>query len=557
MPYSFTEIEKEKGKVVGLVFFFLIVFYFVTAIILYWSIKSFSILQLNTESERLIIPYQWMGICPKEIMVILCISFVVGIGHWFFSVNNLVEKILGILRAEKLNPQDKYHIMFQHIIDEVSIATGGTPLEGVVVPTMAMNAFAISDFNGRNVVGVTEGLLARLTRSEIETVVGHEVAHIVSGDCLTTTVITSLFELYNSIRMSLGQMISNAKAQRAKTDVLIYLTYGILSVATFMGKILHMFLSRQRELRADAVAVRLTRDPLSLAQSLYHISSRWRGAGLSGENLEAIFIVNPRFSSLDEKQGLVADLFSTHPPISQRLNTLLDMAHSDAKILEKKFLEQQRAARALAPEMLTSLPLAPTSSEKNWIINKDGEWQGPFSLQDLSAFDWMQAETWIKKLGSDRVDQAFENTEIRDLLWKRTNQESFRCPQCQIDLLPRQYEGVTLYQCQGCGGSLVQERDVSRIIIRQEYDFSPRVKEIARKFYQEASKKLPHIDLTHASLYPCPKCQHIKAKMLRMLYSLVYPAVIDKCSFCGFLWFDKDELEILQCMIEEATQKNA
>ncbi len=558
MPYSFTQIEKDKGRVIVLVFFSLIVFYFLTALILYWSIKGFLILQINAESERTNIPYQWMWLYPKEMIAIVSVALIVGIGHWFFTMDHLVEKMLGALRAEALNPSDKYHRMFQNIVDEVSVATGGTPMEGVVIPTMAMNAFAVADFSGRNVIGVTEGLLARLTRAEIEAVVGHEAAHIVSGDCLSATVTTSLFELYNSMRIGLGEMISSSRSQGKKSDGVVYLSYGVLTAATFMGKILRMFISRQRELRADAAAVRLTRDPLSLSQSLYTISSRWRGAGLSGENLEAIFIVNPRFSRLDESQGFFANLFSTHPPVAERLSILLDMAHSDAKVLEKKFLERQNYPRTLAPETPgASLSLVNTSSEKNWIVNKDGQWQGPFSLLDLANPGFLQVDTWVKKLGSERIEQAFENTETRDFLWKKNQQQTLLCPKCRVSLFSEAYEGASIYRCQACNGVLVHENDVERIVIRQEYDFSPRIKEIAQKLYQEASKKLPHIDLTNANLYACPQCQHIKAKMPRMLYSLVYPVVIDKCSFCGFAWFDKDELEILQCMIEQADQKNA
>ncbi|HQL41695.1 MAG TPA: hypothetical protein PLO93_05320, partial [Candidatus Omnitrophota bacterium] len=101
------------------------------------------------------------------------IAFFCGIGHWVFTVNGLVEKILGILKAERLNPEDKYHAVFRNIIDEVSVATGGVRIEGVVIPVCAMNAFAISDFSGRNVIGVTEGLLARLSRAQLKTVVDH------------------------------------------------------------------------------------------------------------------------------------------------------------------------------------------------------------------------------------------------------------------------------------------------------------------------------------------------------------------------------------------------
>ena len=53
----------------------------------------------------------------------------------------------------------------------------------------------------------------------------------------------------------------------------------------------------------------------------------------------------------------------------------------------------------------------------------------------------------------------------------------------------------------------------------------------------------------------CPQCQHVKTKMLRMFYTDAYRVEIDKCFTCGLLWFDKDELEVLQCLIENTVEK--
>ena len=127
-----------------------------------------------------------------ESFYVFLTAIFVGACHWSISIHNLVGKILNLMRAQYTDLRDTYHQMFQNIVEEVSVATGGIKIEAVVVPSMAMNAFALSDFNGRHVIGVTEGLLSRLSRSQIEAVVGHEAAHIVSGDCLATTVTTEV-----------------------------------------------------------------------------------------------------------------------------------------------------------------------------------------------------------------------------------------------------------------------------------------------------------------------------------------------------------------------------
>ena len=97
--------------------------------------------------------------------------------------------------------------------------------------------------------------------------------------------------------------------------IFLLLIYSLLAFTKFLSQLVRLFISRQREYRADAIAVRLTRDPLSLAEALYAIGYRWRGGGLPAQELESIFIVNPVYSRLDEGKGFVPDMFSTHPPL--------------------------------------------------------------------------------------------------------------------------------------------------------------------------------------------------------------------------------------------------
>ena len=116
----------------------------------------------------------------------------------------------------------------------------------------------------------------------------------------------------------------------------------IVSSILYLGRmvtfLMSMFISRLREFRADATAVRLTRDPLSLAEALYLIDTNLHGTRISGKNLSAIFIVSPKKLWFEEEMGFFADLFSTHPPIKERLKILLDIAHSDISLLRNKFL---------------------------------------------------------------------------------------------------------------------------------------------------------------------------------------------------------------------------
>lgn len=132
----------------------------------------------------------------------------------------------------------------------------------------------------------------------------------------------------------------------------------------------------------------------------------------------------------------------------------------------------------------------------------------------------------------------------------------YHCPRCNIPLSQIVYEGVSANQCPVCNGVLVPEKDVMRVIIREEVGFPERIIRIAAGIVEEAKlwrdtviKRDPHTMLT------CPKCDPKMGKMMRMFYTAAYHVEIDKCLYCGLIWFDKDELEALQCLIEHQTKQ--
>ncbi len=560
MPYSFTQIEKDKSRTIGMVFAFLVLFYFLAGWTIALVVKNYFFFESSDEVQF----RGFAGLSLTETLTALGIAFGVGWLHWTYSVHDLVPRSLRVLKAEPLSPNDTYHQMLQNIIEEVSVATGGEKIEGVVVPTMAMNAFALSDFSGRKVIGVTEGLLARLSRAQLEAVIGHEAAHIVSEDCLSTTVTTSLFALVNGMLNGISQMFRYRRSRdRDSLGGFITVIFLILMVTRFISLLFRMFISRQREFRADAMAVRLTRDPLSLAQALYAISQRWRGAGLAGEELEAIFITNPKLSALDESEGLWADLFSTHPPIRQRLKVLLDLAKADVQQLEDNFRAQLNRPRQ-------DISSTPAPDPREWMLNREGQWIGPYSLIQIATQDWVTPETWVKKANGSVV-QVFDDPAILELL-RQKNQAQNKlngqgqvaldgfnlCLRCRLPLSDMHYEGTIIKKCSTCGGALVKENDVQRIIIREDVSFSDRVKRMAELTAQSMKNWEPaQTDLKTAQLYKCPTCPHPKPTMIRMFYTLAYPVEVDKCLYCGQMWFDQDELEILQCLIEKNTKQGS
>lgn len=550
MPYSFTQIEEDKTRTIGFVFFFLLLFYLVSFWLVALLVKNFVLYEYAGHRPDLFSSFNL-----RDSLLILAAALLAGYTHWTCTVNGLVEKMSRVLRAESLNPSDHYHQRLQNIIDEVCVATGGVKIEGMVIPTTAMNAFALTDFEGRQIIGVTEGLLARLTRPQLEAVVGHEAAHILSGDCLATTVTTSIFALYGGLLKGLEKIFSETRSSSSSRGgggimAMLFCIYILLWTTKGMSQLMRMFISRQREYRADAIAVRLTRDPLSLVEALYAIDCRWRGAGLAAEELEDIFIVNPAYSAIDEQAGWFADLFSTHPPLKERLQVLLEMAHTDMETVIKQAKHKSDPPRNPAPQLDAAKPAT------QWMVHRNELWEGPFELARLLTLEGIRPETWVQRFGTTNIKMAYEDQDIMNAINKKTG--PYHCPKCGISLTTIIYEGVEINECSFCHGMLVAEKDATRIIIREEVGFSEQITRIAAGVMEQQKIwqwNKDTINRDPKTLLACPRCEPQRGKMLRTFYTAAYHVEIDKCLYCGSVWFDKDELEVLQCLIEERTKQ--
>jgi heat shock protein HtpX len=493
MAFNFIEIEKEKNRLIAVVFIIVVLFYFTGVWLLIFLMKSIFMSLLQGRAAFSLPP-------ARLTFQVLGASFSVGIIHWFVSINRLIDKMSEAVNARPIDEQDEYHLYFRNIVNEVSVAVGGRPLQPRVIPDLDLNAFAIADFDGRAVIGVTEGVLCRLNRTQIEAVVAHEAAHIISGDCLSTTVTSSLGELYEDLVERISNDIADSDADNGPNLIgpFVWLFLGFVNG---LGTLLRMFVSRQREFRADALAVRMTRDPLSLAEALHLIGRHWRGAGLRVDRLSSIFIVNPRFDPLDEESGFIADLFSTHPPIRTRIGVLADMAHVSDDELVRKLKDFRRVS--------------------------------PIQSQDAGT----SRDFFLTDIGSDRQDIDPYSFGL------------FPCPHCGRGLSDRTYEGVVLKVCSECGGVLVHQDRLTRTLFRQDTVYSPQLTYLCQTIMRDFKKHqiLKKIHPANAWVITCPECGN---KMHREFYAMSYAVEIDRCLNCKKVWFDKNELEILQYLFE-------
>ncbi|MBU1112580.1 MAG: M48 family metalloprotease [Candidatus Omnitrophica bacterium] len=541
MAYSFVQIEKEKSRSIVVLIAILIAIYFFTAWIIYFIVKSYFLAKVNEQLGRFFI-------FPSltETVVVFAAASAAALVHFYATTAGMMLRAIQVLDAKPLDLNYPPHKMLKNIIEEVSTAMGGLPIGGCVVNTASCNAFSIGDFKSIPYIGVTEGLLSKLNRSQLEAVIGHEAAHIARGDTLIVTTTCSIFGLYEGMMVGIKEGLFRIRGGVALVGVLIYL---ILQLVHFFNKLLVSSISQQKEFRADAVAVRLTRDPLSLAQSLYIISKRWHGESTKIVGLSSLFIVEPAVSGLSG--------FSTHPPIEERINILLNMAHADKSALETMLVDVKPQIKAAHDSFLNKAKKEKLlKNHQGWFVFKENQWQGPFLFVELAGLGWLKADSLIRRDGAIEAKPAYQDSRLIPL-FKPHQQDlhsRYSCPHCYHGLEEIGYEGAVVDKCSLCKGFLLTRDELNKVLIREDRDFSKSIiaqAEIALAEKKERFKQIRQIKTP--LVINCPNCSR---KMMRKLYSFYAPVEVDECGFCGRVWFDQDELEIVQAIYDRLPNKD-
>lgn len=240
-----------------------------------------------------------------------------------------------LLSASKAVPVTyKVHPQLFNVVEEMTIAANLPKMPKIyIINEQAPNAFATGRNPERASVAVTAGLLARLNRDELQGVIAHEISHIIHRDILFVTlagimlgsiVLVSQIFLRGMFYSSMGsrRRYSSSSSQGGGQAQLVFMVIAIVCaiLAPIFANILYFTLSRKREYMADAGAVRLTRYPTGLADALEKIS----GSNLKMETANKV--TAPMYISNPLRGKKASSLFSTHPPIDERIKILRNMS---------------------------------------------------------------------------------------------------------------------------------------------------------------------------------------------------------------------------------------
>ncbi len=238
------------------------------------------------------------------------------------------DLILASVGAEGLDRNIPEHRELHNVVTEMALASGCRMPKIFVIFDPAPNAFATGRDEKSSAIVVTTGLLALLNREETQGVVAHEMAHIKNRDILVMMLVSVLLGGVALLAdWAQRSFFHSRHGRRGGSNLLIVIPALLLIMfSPLISRLLAMAVSRRREFLADATAVEFTRNPLGLASALEKIRDADMPFQRATRGTAHLFIANPFRRRVDERDGKMADLLSTHPPINRRILLLYQMA---------------------------------------------------------------------------------------------------------------------------------------------------------------------------------------------------------------------------------------
>jgi len=260
-----------------------------------------------------------LALDPGYFFIIMIFSTLFSLGYILFSYYNSDKIALASVRAKPASKTE--HRMFYNVVEGISIASGLPMPKLYVMQSNEINAFA----SGRNpenaIICATTGILEKLNKEELEGVIAHEMSHIANYDIRFMTLVAVLVGLISIISQMylrslwFGSMNNNNKKGNM---ILILISLVLAIVAPLAANLVSLAISRKREFTADATAVKFTRYPKGLKNALEKIK---REHISEEEKRRFPKAVAPLFIS-DPFKKKITGLFSTHPPIDERIKKL-------------------------------------------------------------------------------------------------------------------------------------------------------------------------------------------------------------------------------------------
>jgi len=263
-------------------------------------------------------------------IIILIIAFIIALIASFTSYYYSDKIVLQMSNARPIDKEADARV--NYMVEGLSIA-GGIPMPKVyIIEENALNAFATGRNPQNGVLVLTRGIIDNLNDEELKGVISHEISHIKNYDVLLGTVIVIFVGMLsiasNIILRSFffggGRRRSNDRSGGGGIFALVFLVIGLVLIilSPIIGTMIRMAISRNREFLADSNGALISRYPAGLANALRKISAN-SAVESANSATSHLFIADPLTK---KNKPLMANLFSTHPPIEERIKRLDEMS---------------------------------------------------------------------------------------------------------------------------------------------------------------------------------------------------------------------------------------
>jgi heat shock protein HtpX len=255
--------------------------------------------------------------------VILYLAVFFALFQNFLSYWYSDKIVLAMTRAREIKKEENSELY--RIVENLCIGAGLPLPKLYIIEEDQPNAFATGRDKNHAVVAVTRGLLNRLERAELEGVIAHELAHIGNKDILLQTITVTLVGFVAILsdwflRMSFWGMGKRNNDRDNRSGIFLFLAIVAAVLAPIAAQLIHLAISRKREFLADATGALITRYPEGLARALEKIAAYPHSMKVASNATAHLFIVNPF------RDSKISNLFSTHPPIKERIKALREMS---------------------------------------------------------------------------------------------------------------------------------------------------------------------------------------------------------------------------------------
>lgn len=235
-----------------------------------------------------------------------------------------VKTVLSAAKARPANPHVREEKLLIYKVEEMAIAAGLPTPKVYIQDSDNINAFATGKKPEESVICATTGALKKLKPDELEGVMGHEMSHIQNHDILIATVTLAVVGSIALISEILFYSLFWGGAGRGRKSegnaILLVLAILLVILAPIFSRLTYLAISRKREYLADANGSRLTRNPEGLAKALGKIKLDIpKGKPKGSKTVAPLYIANPF------KRQTLNSIWSTHPPIDERIRRLRSM----------------------------------------------------------------------------------------------------------------------------------------------------------------------------------------------------------------------------------------